>query len=133
MICRTCLSRSVARATPTTLLQPARAFSRSTFHRQAAAAAAAPSSGTTTADLTPITPPSDASAEAALSTCPPGTVLTGLNYFKGKQDPVAQADEAYPEWLWRCLEVMEKKGDTAEAGAGDEFCKFSIRSTVSAR
>lgn len=49
-------------------------------------------------------------------------MLTGLNYFKGKTDPVALADSEYPEWLWSCMDVMKKSGGTAESGAGDEFC-----------
>jgi hypothetical protein len=54
-------------------------------------------------------------------------VLTGLNYFKNKTDPVALADDAYPEWLWKCLEVTVKKtdeGDNADAEA--EFCKSVV-------
>jgi large subunit ribosomal protein L54 len=62
----------------------------------------------------------------ALSSCPEGTVLTGLNYFKNKTDPVALADDAYPAWLWKCLDV-QKKADEGEADeAGDEFCKSSL-------
>jgi large subunit ribosomal protein L54 len=48
--------------------------------------------------------------------------LNGLNYTKGGQDPVAMKDEDYPEWLWDCLDVMKKSSDTADDGAGDEFC-----------
>ena len=51
-------------------------------------------------------------------------MLSGLNYIKGKNDPVALADDAYPEWLWNCLEVMKKADSTADADAGDEFCAF---------
>lgn len=54
--------------------------------------------------------------------CPEGTVLKGLNYTKGGQDPVAKKDEEYPEWLWSCLDVM-KKAEAADENAGDEFCK----------
>ena len=61
----------------------------------------------------------------SLSSCPAGTVLNGLNYIKGKSDPVALADEAYPPWLWDCLEVQNKKaGEVQDVGAGDEFCMF---------
>lgn len=58
-----------------------------------------------------------------MSSCPEGTVMTGLNYFKNKTDPVALADDAYPEWLWRCLEVKKKAADADADDAGDEFCK----------
>lgn len=52
-------------------------------------------------------------------------MLNGLNYFKGKTDPVALPDEAYPAWLWKCLEVQKKASAAADADAGDEFCTFS--------
>jgi large subunit ribosomal protein L54 len=60
-----------------------------------------------------------------LSSCPAGTTLNGLNYFKGKTDPVALPDEAYPSWLWKCLEVQKKDDAAADADAGDEFCAFN--------
>ncbi|KAF8931016.1 mitochondrial ribosomal protein L37-domain-containing protein [Dissophora ornata] len=37
---------------------------------------------------------------AVVSSAPEGSVLKGLNYMKDGKDPVALADEAYPEWLW---------------------------------
>ena len=46
--------------------------------------------------------------------------MKGLNYFKGKDDIVAMKDEEYPEWLWRCLDVKDKKEEKG-ANAGDEF------------
>lgn len=51
--------------------------------------------------------------------------MKGLNYIKGRDDPVALEDEEYPEWLWRVLEVKKKEGDDA-GGAGDEFCTFAF-------
>lgn len=76
---------------------------------------------------TPVTQPGDAApkdaAKAPLSICPEGTVLVGLNYIKGGQDPVALKDEEYPEWLWKCLDVM-KKSSGGEEDLGDEFCTF---------
>lgn len=50
--------------------------------------------------------------------------MNGLNYFKGKNDPVALADEEYPEWLWSCLDVVKKDSDNAE-DEGDEFCEYN--------
>jgi Mitochondrial ribosomal protein L37 len=47
--------------------------------------------------------------------------LKGLNYLKGRDDPVALEDEEYPEWLWRCLDV-KKKGSDEEGAVGDLFC-----------
>lgn len=48
--------------------------------------------------------------------------MKGINYMKGKDDPVALPEEEYPEWLWRCLDAKKIEGE--EDGAlGDEFCK----------
>lgn len=76
------------------------------------------------------TPVTDAGAPAKESSiprsiCTEGTVLAGLNYNKGGQDPVAKKDEEYPEWLWSCLDVMKKGADAADENAGDEFCMLA--------
>lgn len=71
--------------------------------------------------------------EASKSSCPPGTVLAGLNYFKGKTDPVALADEEYPAWLWNCLDVMKKAAATEEDDAGDEFSKSKKQRRMAAK
>jgi large subunit ribosomal protein L54 len=60
-----------------------------------------------------------------ISSCKAGTRLKGLNFFKGREDPVALEDEEYPEWLWRCLDV-KKKGSEEEGNAGDLFCMFFV-------
>jgi large subunit ribosomal protein L54 len=77
-----------------------------------------------------LSTPTDSAAAAennpGRSICVAGTPLNGLNYIKGKTDPVALADEDYPEWLWDCLEVQKKDSDAAEDDAGDEFCEFSL-------
>ena len=91
-----------------------------------------PSDASTTAPGDSAAAP-DAAQSSALSSCPPGTVLNGLNYFKGKQDPVALADNEYPAWLWDCLSVQKKANEEAEADAGDEFCEqtfISMESTL---
>ena len=133
MICRTCLRRAPGLTARQIIAQPltrtaSRAFSTTLNTRNAAptAPAAAPAATeSTTPDLTPLTPPgADAAKSASLSSCEPGTVLSGLNYFKNQTDPVALADDAYPSWLWRCLEVQKKADDAADAEAGDEFCSF---------
>jgi len=46
--------------------------------------------------------------------------MVGLNYLKGRDDPVALKEEEYPEWLWRCLDV-KKEENLGEAL--DEFSK----------
>lgn len=118
MICRNCIQRATALGRRSTIQNAPfrRAFSTTIAPRQAAAAAAAPASS------------SDATSEeqSARSTCSPGTVLNGLNYFKGKTDPVALPDAEYPEWLWSCLDVLKKSGGDEDSGAGDEFCTLAI-------
>ncbi|KAL7815311.1 mitochondrial ribosomal protein L37 domain-containing protein [Trichoderma aethiopicum] len=86
---------------------------------------------------TPATDAGDASKPASTTTssrsiCPEGTVLTGLNYIKGGQDPVALKDEEYPEWLWSCLDVM-KKADAADDNLGDEFSKSKKQRKLAAK
>lgn len=67
------------------------------------------------------------------STCTPGTVLNGLNYFKGKTDPVALRDDEYPEWLWSCLDTQKKTSSDSDADMGDEFCTLTHPPSTSMR
>lgn len=145
MICRRCLQRAssgltrrvvssavTSSATTRSTTSPflnLRALS--TTLPRANAAATAPSSAADQQTETPsfstpladsAAPASEEGAAAALSACPAGTVLTGLNYFKNQTDPVALADEKYPEWLWSCLEVQKKTDDATADDAADEFC-----------
>lgn len=53
---------------------------------------------------------------------PAGVPLKGLNYLKGRDDPVALKEEEYPEWLWKCLEKEEQDDGGDGIGGGDEFC-----------
>ncbi|KAF2968962.1 hypothetical protein GQX73_g4633 [Xylaria multiplex] len=140
MICRRCLQRASAlrtrvpsTTTPISWSLPIR--SRPTATRQYAAAAAA--TATTSTPSPPLsTPLADGEAPAAesLSSCAEGTILTGLNYFKNKTDPVALADNAYPEWLWKCLDVQKKKAEEGEADdAGDEFSKSKKQRKIAAK
>ncbi|KAG7292426.1 hypothetical protein NEMBOFW57_002461 [Staphylotrichum longicolle] len=140
MICRTCLRQAAGFTTRQFTVQPltrttiaaaaaaTRTFTTTLRTRNAApspasAAPAAVSAEGATPDPASVTPsPADPKA-APLSSCPEGTVLNGLNYFKGKTDPVALPDEAYPAWLWKCLEVQKKASAAADADAGDEFSK----------
>lgn len=85
--------------------------------------AAEPQLSTPATDAGDASKPGSATTTSSRSICPEGTVLTGLNYIKGGQDPVALKDEEYPEWLWSCLDVM-KKADAADDNLGDEFCTF---------
>ncbi|KFZ12748.1 hypothetical protein V502_06940 [Pseudogymnoascus sp. VKM F-4520 (FW-2644)] len=71
---------------------------------------------------TPLPPKPKAKAALPVSAAPAGTILKGLNYLKGRDDPTALAEEEYPEWLWKCLEV-DKKGKAGDELEGDEFSK----------
>ncbi|TGO56155.1 hypothetical protein BOTNAR_0229g00210 [Botryotinia narcissicola] len=51
--------------------------------------------------------PTKKSTPLPTSSIPAGTILQGLNFLKGRDDPVALKEEEYPEWLWHCLD--EKK------------------------
>jgi large subunit ribosomal protein L54 len=62
-----------------------------------------------------------------LSSCPAGTPLKGLNFIKGKTDPVAMEDHEYPEWLWAVLKPKEKDGD--EAVDADLYSKSKNKRT----
>ena len=57
------------------------------------------------------------------SSCPPGTVLTGLNYLKGQTPVVALPDEDYPPWLWKLLEPRK----LADDGPGGKAEKVLLR------
>ncbi|KAG2150684.1 mitochondrial ribosomal protein L37-domain-containing protein [Suillus bovinus] len=61
----------------------------------------------------------DASAteEKTLSSCPPGTILEGLNYLKGQPPVIALPDDEYPSWLWDLLKpkVYEDDGPGGKA------------------
>jgi len=57
------------------------------------------------------------------SSCPPGTVLTGLNYLKGQTPVVALPDEDYPPWLWKLLEPK----NLADDGPGGKAEKIRLR------
>jgi large subunit ribosomal protein L54 len=124
MICRTCLRQaaSIGRRQPISTL---RTFSTSISLRNAAQASAAAAPELTTPTGEDPSAPA-AAGKPALSICTEGTVLNGLNYFKNKNDPVALADDQYPEWLWRCLEVQKKDSEEADDEAGDAFCTSPI-------
>ncbi|KAG6332020.1 hypothetical protein ID866_7066 [Astraeus odoratus] len=54
-----------------------------------------------------------------LSSCPAGTVLTGLNYLKGQQPVLAMADADYPAWLWS-LAKQKSYGDDSAGGEAEK-------------
>ena len=77
----------------------------------------------TTSTSLPIPAKPKAKTALPVSAAQAGSVLKGINYIKGRDDPVAKAEEEYPEWLWKCLET-EKKGGEEGAIEGDEFCAY---------
>lgn len=152
MICRTCLrAASRARISPSTSIATSRAFTTNPILNAtpvSASSAPAPRQGSASSSHTPpaatstsaaqpfsepITPaakkdgnPAEKKAPIVRSSVPAGTPLKGLNFLKDRQDPVALADDEYPEWLWTILERQEKKGESA--AAGDLFCKTPLLS-----
>jgi large subunit ribosomal protein L54 len=147
MICRTCLRtarpslplfrapRFLSTTSPLTNATPISANTATqTNPRPADAAPAATSTSAAQPFSAPLTPSPDpaiakAAAQAAQkkaaplvkSSVPAGTPLKGLNFVKNAQDPVALADEEYPEWLWTILSRQEKSADAG--GMGDLFCE----------
>ncbi|KAG4412124.1 hypothetical protein IFR04_014745 [Cadophora malorum] len=137
MICTRCLrisssslrTQSLTKST-SSLIRP---FSSSSISPSPASTPATSLPGLAQPFSTPLTPsPSSTSPQAKsatskkgptiVSSCPAGTPLKGLNYLKGRDDPVALAEEEYPEWLWTCLDKKEVEGEDGGA-AGDEFSK----------
>ncbi|KAI1435332.1 mitochondrial ribosomal protein L37-domain-containing protein [Xylaria sp. CBS 124048] len=146
MICTRCLQRAPALTTRTRTCTPSaisvswrfpirsRPISNSATRQAEAAAAAATAEAKTPPLSTPLGDGTGAaSTTQALSSCPQGTVLTGLNYFKNREDPVALADDAYPEWLWSCINVMKKADQGEDTDAGDEFSKSKKQRRLAAK
>ncbi|PFH50196.1 hypothetical protein AMATHDRAFT_41029 [Amanita thiersii Skay4041] len=81
------------------LLRPLRVHAR----RSCRAYAASPAS-----DVNKSSPPSHKSQQTKSSTpvssCPADTILPGVNYLKGQDPVIAQADDQYPQWLWTILQ-----------------------------
>lgn len=64
-----------------------------------------------------------ASPGAPKSSCTEGTVLEGLNWLKDQPPVLAQADDAYPDWLWRLLDPKVIPDD----GPGGKGEKIKLR------
>ncbi|KAJ5299468.1 hypothetical protein N7476_011025 [Penicillium atrosanguineum] len=50
------------------------------------------------------------------SSCPAGTKMNGLNYFRNKPEVLAKEDSEYPEWLWDLLGDSSKQSKTDKGG-----------------
>ncbi|KAF7717242.1 Uncharacterized protein PECH_007519 [Penicillium ucsense] len=62
------------------------------------------------------TAPAKPVVERPPSSCPAGTKLNGLNYFKNKPDIVAKEDSEYPDWLWDLLGDASKQAKKDQGG-----------------
>jgi large subunit ribosomal protein L54 len=47
----------------------------------------------------------------ARSSCPPNTVLVGMNYLKDQPPALALPDEEYSPWLWKLLDKSQLPND----------------------
>lgn len=103
MICRTCrlnlLSLRTALPSHTSRAAVSLPISRRTYSTPSSKS----SSQSTSASNAESTP-------KVTSSCPAGTPMLGLNYFKNKPDIVAGEDAEYPAWLWGLLDKGKKKG-----------------------
>jgi large subunit ribosomal protein L54 len=134
MICHRCLHRASA-------LRICPSFTRSLTTSTPGSSPSNPPAATSTSAAQPFTTPLSPAPNAVsqgvhlrpkpktplpVSSAPAGTLLKGLNFLKGREDPVALPEEEYPEWLWHCLDTGKKGGDDSAESAGDEFCKLSL-------
>ncbi|OHF01299.1 hypothetical protein CORC01_03332 [Colletotrichum orchidophilum] len=108
--------------------------------RNAAPAAAAADKEAPVATDAKSTPPNLSSAQAdipepaaPISSCPPGTVLNGLNYLKNKTDPIALPDEEYPDWLWTILESKKEAIESTEDLSAEMFSKSKKQRKAAAK
>lgn len=55
-------------------------------------------------------------------------MLRGMNYFKDKQNPVAEEDDKYPDWLWSLLDEVEGAGgkDSEAETKADMYCELGF-------
>ncbi|GAA6013293.1 hypothetical protein JCM10207_000845 [Rhodosporidiobolus poonsookiae] len=114
----TCLAlRTALRTASPSLARPVAASSRP-FSSSRFGLAAAPASPAAA---------KSASSRAPASSCPEGTTLSHLNYLKDGSDPVAQADSAYPAWLWALASGEEAAAAGKKAVAGEKEGEARIR------
>jgi len=134
MICHRCLHRASALR-----IRPSVTHSFTTF--ASSSSPSNPPAATSTSDAQPFSTPLSPAPNAAslgvhirpkpkaplpVSITPAGSTLKGLNFLKGREDPIALPEEEYPEWLWHCLDTGKKGGDEGVESTGDEFCKSPL-------
>ncbi|KAF2459959.1 mitochondrial ribosomal protein L37-domain-containing protein [Lineolata rhizophorae] len=150
MICQRCLLGASRRSQPRISV---RAFAStpqlaSTLINRNVAETAAPRTGdassrqppvaTSTAAAqpfsTPLTPspaaegvlakkPVKKSSTIVMSSVAAGVPLRGLNFEKGKLDPLAMEDSEYPDWLWTLLDKKKKAKGVFEGAEADLYSK----------
>ncbi|KAF2716359.1 hypothetical protein K431DRAFT_279086 [Polychaeton citri CBS 116435] len=81
----------------------------------------------------PIQPEQAKQAARIQSSCVAGTKLKGLNFIKGKQDPVALEDHEYPAWLWTVLDSKSNSDNLSAAVEGDLFSKSKKQRRAAAK
>ncbi|ANB13857.1 mitochondrial 54S ribosomal protein YmL37 [Sugiyamaella lignohabitans] len=70
----------------------------------------------------PNTETTSSTKKTITSIAPAGTKLKGLNIKKGGEDPIALAENEYPEWLWELLDPAAQKAKL-ESDAGRQARK----------
>lgn len=125
MICRHCLQRASALRISSHQIR----MLTSSAPAGSSSPVEAPSANAVPPLSTPLSPFPNASSKPKLksatlpaSISPAGTPLKGLNFLKGREDPLALPEEDYPEWLWKILESGKKRGEEGKEEVGDEFC-----------
>ncbi|EKD00342.1 60S ribosomal protein l37 [Trichosporon asahii var. asahii CBS 8904] len=65
--------------------------------------------------------PAPKKAARGISSLKEGTKMEGLSVLKDKEDPVAMADDKYPDWLWKLLDdpAAAKAKEGAKEGEFD--------------
>lgn len=72
-------------------------------------------------EATPEEPTKPAPTQVA-SSCPAGTKLNGLNFYKNKPELFALEDSEYPDWLWTLLDNSSKKQAGTPSKGADLSC-----------
>lgn len=105
------LSHTISKSSPATVVDSPRSYST-------------PNSSSVESSRKPVISPLSDEKKVEIkypeSSSPAGTLLRGLNYIKGHDDPISLKEEEYPTWLWSLLD--EKKNDeTNENDDSDIF------------
>ncbi|KAI9829893.1 MAG: hypothetical protein M1826_005315 [Phylliscum demangeonii] len=69
-------------------------------------------------------------APKVVSSLPAGARIRGLGYLKDRDDPVAEEDGDYPEWLWNCLSALPssaKEHDDQEGSTASTLTRAAAK------